>query len=154
MARATAWAGAVAPGCARLLVPGESVAEAAREAFARHGGPVLLAAADTPRLGPEHAAMALGDLAAGAAASLGPGMDGGWYLAALAAPHTAVLALLDESPGGADAMGRLFAVAHEAGLEVGMLRMERMLRTARDVRALRADPRTPDILRSALPQMG
>jgi glycosyltransferase A (GT-A) superfamily protein (DUF2064 family) len=134
-----------------MLAPGESLAEAARRAFTRHAGPLLIAAAETPFLGPEHAAMALGDLADGADASLGPGIDGGWYLAALSAPHAALLALLDEPLAGEDVMGRLLAVAQQAGLEVGMLRMERMLRTARDVCAVRADPQTPDILRSALP---
>jgi hypothetical protein len=94
--------------------------------------------------------MALGDLAAGADASFGPGMDGSWYLVALAAPHQALLDLLGESLAGADVMGRVLALANDAGLEVGLLRMERMLRTPRDVRAVRADPRTPEILRRAL----
>jgi len=116
----------------------------------RHAGPLLIAAADTPKLGAEHAAMALGDLADGADAAVGPGMEGSWYLIALAAPHRALLDLLGEDLSGMDTMGRVFALAHEAGLEVGMLRMERTLRTPLDVRAVKADPLTPEFLRRAL----
>ena len=131
----------------------EPLGSAIRRAFARQDGPLLVAAAETPRLGPQHARMALGDLADGAAVSVGPGMDGGWYLIALAAPHAAVLDLLDLGDRE-EVMGRLLAVAHQTGLEVGMLRMERMLRTSRDVRAVRADPQTPETVRRALPEMG
>lgn len=148
--RALEWAEAVAPGAAVLLDADANLVSEAEAAFARHGGPLLLAAADTPRLGPEHAAMALSDLDDGADAAVGPSMAGGWYLAALAAPHRALLDLLVENPAGVDMMGRVFALAHEAGLEVGMLRMERTLRTSRDVRAVRVDPRTPEFLRRAL----
>jgi glycosyltransferase A (GT-A) superfamily protein (DUF2064 family) len=111
---------------------------------------VLLAATDTPRLGPQHARMALDDLADGADASLGPGMDGSWYIAALAAPHQALLDLLAEPPGSGDLMVRVFVLAQRTGLDVGLLRMERMLRTSRDVLSVKADPLTPDILRRAL----
>ena len=152
--RAAAWAAAVAPGRARMLDPGEPVAAAVEGAFARQEGPVLLAASDAPRLSADHAAWALADLADGADASVGPGMDGCWYLAALAAPHGALLRLLAETPAGEEVMGRVLAVAAEAGLEVGMLRMERLLRTARDRAALAVDPLTPDAVRTALRRSG
>jgi hypothetical protein len=98
--------------------------------------------------------MALADLEGGAAATFGPGMDGGWYLVGLAAPHAALIDLLRESVGGADVMGRLLAAAAEADLEVGLLRMERLLRTAGDVAALRVDPLIPETVRAALLVMG
>jgi glycosyltransferase A (GT-A) superfamily protein (DUF2064 family) len=94
--------------------------------------------------------MALDDLSEGADASFGPGMDGGWYLVALARPHDALLALLDEAIDGPDVMGRTLSVATEARLEVGLLRMERLLRGPGDALALGADPLTPADVRSAL----
>jgi hypothetical protein len=45
-------------------------------------------------------------------------------------------------------------VAAGAGLEVGLLRMERLLRGPGDVRALGADPLTPADIRSALRRSG
>ena len=146
---ALGWAEAAAPGAARMLAPGERLADAVQGVFSRQDGPLLLAAAETPRLARRHAEMALEDLADGAAVSVGPGMDGGWYLIALSAPHAAVLGLLDLD-SEQEVMGRLLGAAAQTGLEVGMLRMERMLRTSRDVLAVRADPLTPAILRRAL----
>jgi glycosyltransferase A (GT-A) superfamily protein (DUF2064 family) len=152
--RAAAWAEAVAPGRGRVLAPGEPMEDAARDAFARHRGPLLLASADAPRLDERHARMALGDLADGADAALGPGMDGGWYLAALARPHDELLGLLAEDLAGRDVMGRVFELARTTGLDVGMLRMERLLREPQDVRAVLVDPLTEDRIRMALPTSG
>lgn len=98
--------------------------------------------------------MALDDLADGADASFGPGMDGGWYLVALASPHDALLDLLDEQVAGQDVMGRALGVAHRHDLEVGLLRMERLLRTRNDRIAVAADPLTSPDLRHALRCMG
>jgi hypothetical protein len=132
------------------LEPPLALAVLAQEAFERHGGPLLVAAAEAPRLTLAHAQAALGDLADGADATFGPAMDGGWYLAGLAHPHAAVLALLEEAIEGEDVMGRTLGVALEAHLEVGLLRMERLLRTARDAAALRIDPLVPERVRRAL----
>jgi glycosyltransferase A (GT-A) superfamily protein (DUF2064 family) len=151
---ARSWGEAVAPGRTRMLEPGERPSAAAREALSGGDGPVLLAAADTPRLSATHAAMALADLAEGADASVGPGIDGGWYLLALEAPHEALLGLLETDGSGPAGMDGVFAVAQGTGLEVGLLRMERLLRTSRDVLAVRADPLTSDRLRAALLTMG
>jgi len=54
--------------------------------FARGGSPVLIVWPDLPRLRPEHAAAALGDLEAGCDVVLGPAIDGGFYLIALQRP--------------------------------------------------------------------
>jgi glycosyltransferase A (GT-A) superfamily protein (DUF2064 family) len=154
--QALKWGEAVAPGRTRMLGDGERPAAAAREAL-RDGdesGPLLLAAADTPRLAAFHAAMALADLADGADASVGPGIDGGWYLFALAAPHEALLGLIEDGRSGPAGMDAVFAATRGTGLEIGLLRMERLLRTSRDVLAVRADPLTPDRLRAALPVTG
>jgi hypothetical protein len=81
-------------------------------------------------------------------------MDGGWYLVGLRRPHDVLLDLLGERVPGADVMARVLAVSARAGLEVGLLRMERLLRTRRDAAALRADPLTPERVRTALRRMG
>jgi glycosyltransferase A (GT-A) superfamily protein (DUF2064 family) len=127
---------------------------AVRDAFAAGAGPVLVASVLAPRLTAVHARLALVDLDGGAQATFGPGMDGGWYLAGLREPHEALLELLGERVAGADVMARLLAVSAAADLEVGVLRMERLLGSARDVAALQADPLTPERVRTALRRMG
>jgi hypothetical protein len=154
LTRARAWAAAVTPGADAPLVDPGGLLAAARTVFDAGGGPLLLASTEAPRLSPAHARMALDDLGDGADASFGPGMDGGWYLVALARPHDALLALLDEAIDGPDVMGRALAVAAEAGLDVGLLRMERLLRGPGDALALGADPLTPADVRSALRRTG
>jgi glycosyltransferase A (GT-A) superfamily protein (DUF2064 family) len=134
-----------------VLEPQERLAGATRAAFARHGGPLLLAAADTPRLTTAHARMALDDLAGGADATFGPGMDGGWYLAALAAPRPELFDLAAEVWDGPVVMARTLEVARRLGLEIGLLRMERALRTPEDLVALRADPLSPSDVSDAVP---
>ena len=151
---ARAWADAVAPGAGVLLDSDAGVADAVRAAFERDGGPVLLAAGDAPRLSARHARMALDDLADGADATVGPAMDGGWYLVGLARPHASLLELVEADLAGEEVMTRIFGVATSARLDVGMLRMERLLRTSRDIVATRVDPMTPASLRVPLSLMG
>ena len=68
-------------------------------AFAGGGGPVLALHPDAPRLTAELAQAALADLAAGADLAIGPGLSGGWYLLALAAPRPALFDGTWESRG-------------------------------------------------------
>jgi glycosyltransferase A (GT-A) superfamily protein (DUF2064 family) len=177
IAHATAWAEAVAPGRSSLVLdpphatapdiaarlpagvplepatgadPGERIAAATAAAFERHGGPVLVATAGVPRLGRHHAAAALADLDAGAAASFGPNMDGGWYLAALARPEPELFALAAEVWEGPVVLARMLGVAQELGMEVGLLRMERRIASVADVRAFVLDPLTPRTVIDAL----
>ena len=100
---------------------------------------------------PELAAAVLGDLANGCALALAPIFDRGLYLLAIADPSAqsmAALAALDlAGPGG---MTELIGLARQSGWEVGLLRAERGLRRARDVRALLADPLTDAELRALL----
>jgi glycosyltransferase A (GT-A) superfamily protein (DUF2064 family) len=100
-----------------------------RERVAGAEPPILIASAAAPRFGPGHVAAALDDLAAGFDVSFGPGLVGGWYLVALARPDERVLDLLD---------GR--GSPFELGLEIGLLRAERLLRTRGDALALAKDP--------------
>ncbi|MEA2142428.1 MAG: uncharacterized protein QOI64_858, partial [Solirubrobacteraceae bacterium] len=76
-------------------------------------------------------------------ASFGPNMDGGWYLAALAAPRLELFDLASEVWDGPVVMARTLEVAQRLDIEVGLLRMERRLETAVDAAAFLADPLTP-----------
>jgi uncharacterized protein len=156
--RAAAWAAAAAPGAAFVAVDGDvsallppgvtAFAGDLPAAVARIGrGPLLVARADCPRLGPEHAAAALADLAAGCGVVFGATLDGGWYLAGLREPRPELLTVAQDSSGG---IGPVLRRAHELGAEVGMLRHERVLATPDDAAALLADPLLDLELRAAL----
>jgi glycosyltransferase A (GT-A) superfamily protein (DUF2064 family) len=174
--RAAAWAKGVAPGHAVVAVEpggsveevtalagdvvvetqgngtrGERIAAAVQRAFDRWGGPVMIAGTDVPRLSAGHAAAALADLEGGGEASFGPSMDGGWYLAALAAPRLELFDLAAEVWDGPVVMARMLETAQRLGLETGLLRMERALRTPGDLAAMAADPLTPSDVFASLP---
>ena len=171
--RAAAWAAAAAPGAAFVAVePAGAVGEVARllptgvSAFAQDGGdpsevlaaaiarvgrgPLLIAAADCPRLSPDHAAAALDDLAAGCDVTIGATLDAGWYLAGLREPRPELLTVAPEAWQRAGGITLVLRRARELGAEVGMLRYERLLVTPDDAAALLADPLVPGDLRAAL----
>ena len=171
--RAAAWARAAAPGAAWLAVePPDAVEEVAtlvgdgitvfapagadrRERLAAAvaragGGPLLIAGSDCPRLGAAHAAAMLADLGAGCDAVVGTSLDGDWYVAGLAVPRPELLALAPGPATRSDGFGGILAAAHELGAEVGVLRIERLLRTAEDMAAHLADPLLPAEVRAAL----
>jgi uncharacterized protein len=132
---------------------GDRLAAATGEVLERTGGPVVLIGVDTPQLDPAVGRQALEDLADGCDVTLGPAEDGGWYLVGLTEPHPEIFALPTETWGGPEVLQRTLALAHEAGLSIGMLRGERDLDEEGDVRAFLADPLTPPevvaVLRSA-----
>jgi glycosyltransferase A (GT-A) superfamily protein (DUF2064 family) len=116
------------------------VADAAARVFGRFGGPVLIVWPDLPRLRPEHASGAIGDLKAGCDVVLGPAIDGGFYLIALQRPQPKLFALPEQVWRSQDVMTLAIAAARDAGLEIGILRAERALHRPADVRAALADP--------------
>ena len=132
---------------------GDRLAAATAEVLERSGGPVVLIGVDTPQLDPAVGLQALEDLADGCDVTLGPAEDGGYYLIGMTEPHPEVFALPTEKWGGPEVLQRTLALAHEAGLSIGMLRGERDLDEEGDVRAFLADPLTPpevaDVLRSS-----
>jgi hypothetical protein len=152
--RAAAWARAAAGERALTVEAGESIAgqlaAASAQAYERWGGPILIAGIEAPRLGAAQTAGALADMAAGADASFGPGMDGGWYLAALARPLPEVFE--PQAWEGDQPMAHALGLAQRLGIEVGVLRMERLLLGRRDALALGVDPLTPPEVRAALRQ--
>jgi glycosyltransferase A (GT-A) superfamily protein (DUF2064 family) len=148
-----ALAGRVAVMAQPDLPRGARIAALVQTAFDRFGGPVLMAGTDVPRLSSAHAAMALGDLEGGGDASFGPSMDGGWYLAALREPRLELFDLAAEVWDGPVVMARMLEVAQRLGLEIGLLRMERALRSPPDLAALQADPLSPPEV-SDLPRTG
>jgi glycosyltransferase A (GT-A) superfamily protein (DUF2064 family) len=139
-ARAVAWGEAV--GEVRVLEGAPSHAAIAR-AVGDHAGPVLVVAGDQPRLSAFHADAALHDLSDGADLAVGPALDGGRYLLALTALRPGGRELPAELWDADAGMETTLRLAGEAGLEVGLLRPERGLRTPDDVRAARADPLFP-----------
>lgn len=167
--RAAAWAHEVAPGAAwvaldppereeemRALVPagtglfaqegadlGERLTAASARVLDEHPGPLLVAGTDLPRLSARHAAAALSDLADGCDVSLGPALDGGWYLMGVRKPQPALFALPSEAWGGPDVWTLTLAAAEAQGLGLGLLRAERDLDTPEDAHAMLADPALP-----------
>lgn len=135
------WANEVAPG--RVYFAERPVADATKRVLAEHDGPLLVIWPVLARFRPEHAAGALGDLEAGAGLVIGPVMDAGLYLLGLSRPLDELVVVPDEAWSGGEAMSAAFQAAAEAGIEVGILRAERALRSEDDIRAALADPLTP-----------
>jgi glycosyltransferase A (GT-A) superfamily protein (DUF2064 family) len=144
---AAAWGRQLAGDALHGAGPGDGLAEATRQVFGTHDGPLLVVWPCLPRLKPEHATGALGDLAAGCEVVLGPVIDGGLYLLGLAGPMPALSGVPEEKWRGPDAMAIGLTTARDAGLQVGLLRAERALQSPADVRAALADPLTaPEIV--------
>ena len=126
------------------------LADAASRVFARHAGPLLIVWPDVPRLRRSHAEAALGDLGAGCDVVLGPAVDGALYLIGIARPLPRLFALPEQAWRSPDVMTVGFAAAREAGLEIGILRVERALHRPADARAALADPLVPDAVAQLL----
>jgi uncharacterized protein len=122
---------------------GERLAAATAFVLDEHGGPVVLIGVDTPQISPEVGRQAIEDLRCGVDVTFGPAADGGYYLVGLNEPHPEVFDLPTEKWGGPEVFELSLAAAHEAGLQLAMLRAERDLDDEEDARALLADPLTP-----------
>lgn len=129
---------------------GERLAAATGDVFAAHDGPLLVIGTDLPTLQRHHAEAALDDLTNGVQVTFGHAGDGGYYLIGLDGPHPEVFELPAETWGGEDVLMRSMALAHEAGLSMGMLRLETDLDTPSDARLLMLDPHLPKQIREIL----
>jgi glycosyltransferase A (GT-A) superfamily protein (DUF2064 family) len=118
------------------------LADASARVLARAGGPLLIVWPDLPRFRVEHAAAALDDLDAGCDVVLGPAIDGGLYMIAIARPLPELFAM-PEHAWRNDAMGVALSAIRDGGFEVGILRAERALHRPADARAAVADPLLP-----------
>lgn len=107
-------------------------------------GAVIVVDAEIPRLSTAHLAAAAIDLDAGADVSFGTTWDGGAYMVAMRQAGGKLVEVAASGLAGA------LAAAHAEGLDVGLLRMERRLRSAADADALLADPLLPPDIRVAL----
>jgi len=143
-AHAEAWARKVAPDGFQVADGGGPLSDEISRIYATHEGPLLVVWPWLARFRPEDAVGALDDLAAGCDLVLGPLIDGGLYLLGLAGPLPVLLTISEERWQDPDVMATGFATASDAGLEVGVLRAERALRSAADVRAALADPLLPE----------
>lgn len=114
------------------------------------GRPLLVIWPLLARLSERHAAAALDDLRSGVDVVIGPVIDGGLYMLGFGRPLPDLLERLDGAPEGADLATSALAAASEMGLEVGLLRVERPLRTSSDLAAALADPLTPGPIREML----
>lgn len=173
---AAAWAARAAPGAAFVafdppdaldevgaLVPagtdlfpqsgadlGARLAAATARVFAHHEGPLLVIGTDAPALADRHAAAALDDLASGCQAVFGPAFDGGYYLVGLDRPRPELFRLVAETWGGPQVLRASLEAAGAAGLEIGLIDLERDLDTPEDARAWRADPACPPAIAARL----
>lgn len=150
-ARALRWASDLGPARVEQAGLSEGLPDAVERVFSAGGGePVVVMWPALPRWGPEHAEGVLDDLASGCDASVGPVYDGGLYLLALTRVLPSVFALSPETWDSPDAMGHVLGAINQEGVAVGLLRAERGLRRAGDVRAALADPLLDDELRALL----
>ncbi|MDQ6834873.1 MAG: DUF2064 domain-containing protein [Actinomycetota bacterium] len=156
--RALSAAEAVAPGSVQRLpdLGGDGSLDGLAEAIARvwpqpdAPGPLLILWSDMPRWRPAHLEAALSDLADGCELTVGPVFDGGLYLLGLARPLPALFERPSEDWRSPDTMAMTLAAAVREGLEVGLLRAERALRSPADVAAALADPLLDSELRGVL----
>ena len=126
---------------------GERMARAAESAFRAGAGRVAVIGADCPALAAFRVREAFRELSAGASAVFGPSADGGFHLAALAAPAPSLFAGIAWGTG--TVLAEVVARCRDAQLPYALLRVERDVDTAEDVAAFsrwartRARPRCP-----------
>lgn len=113
---------------------GERMARAAAWAFRDGAGRVAVIGADCPALAASRVREAFRELSDGAAVVLGPSADGGFHLAALAAPAPSIFSGGIEW-GTGSALAGVAARCRAASLPYALLRVERDLDTPEDVEA-------------------
>jgi glycosyltransferase A (GT-A) superfamily protein (DUF2064 family) len=123
--------------------PGDRIATAVSFVQGRSEGPVVVFGADAPTVGPGHLQAAREVLWSGRDVALGPTLDGGYHLIALARPAPGLFDLPPAAWGGDRVLGLTMRAARAAGLSVELLEPVRRLRTPDDAAALVADGALP-----------
>lgn len=127
----------IAPGTPRLLQDGQGLEDALGRTLERQvaEGPVAIVSSDVPGLPPGSLARAFDALAAGTDVVLGPALDGGYWLIAMARFHPEPLR---EIPWSTPAvLGVTLARCRHAGLRVELLEAWRDVDTVADLAFLR-----------------
>jgi glycosyltransferase A (GT-A) superfamily protein (DUF2064 family) len=119
--------------------PGERLALAVGRVFETRPGPLLAFGTSAPALGSRHVGEALDVLRGGRDAAIGPTLDGGYYLIALARPLPELFALPAGSWGGDEVLGLTLRAARAAGHRAGLIEPARALATPADAAALLED---------------
>ncbi len=112
---------------------GTRMERAAAWAFRAGAARVAIVGADCPALAASRVREAFREIASGAAVVLGPSADGGFHLAALAAPVPSIFGGI--AWGTASVLAAVAARCRAAGLPYALLRAERDVDTADDVAA-------------------
>ena len=123
---------------------GERLAAAAEHVFDRAGGPLAVIGTDAPTIGRRQFDAALAVLGEGRDVAIGPALDGGYYLIALARPLPELFAIPASAWGGDQVLGLTLRAARDAGLRVGLIEPARDLDTPEDAEALLEDGDLPD----------
>jgi len=113
---------------------GERMARAADSAFGAGAGRVAVIGADCPALAASRVREAFRELSAGASVVFGPSVDGGFHLAALAAPAASLFGGMPWGTG--TVLAEIVARCRDAQLPYTLLRVEGDVDTVDDVAAL------------------
>jgi rSAM/selenodomain-associated transferase 1 len=129
---------------------GARMAAAADRAYAARPGPLVVIGTDVPTLTAARILDARRLLDAGHDVVIGPALDGGYYLIALARPTPEMFDIDPDRWGGPLVLAATITAAEAAGLRVGLLPALRDLDTPKDAHALRADPAMPAAITALL----
>jgi uncharacterized protein len=129
---------------------GERLADATEQVFERADGPLVVIGADAPAVEARHFEAAVAVLGSGRDAAIGPALDGGYYLIALARPLPQLFAIPADAWGGEEVLGLTLAAARAAGLRVGLIEPARDLDTPGDASALLDEGGLPEEIASLL----
>jgi glycosyltransferase A (GT-A) superfamily protein (DUF2064 family) len=130
---------------------GGRLATAVASVQARSEGPVVVFGTDAPTIGSRHLQAAREVLWSGRDVALGPTLDGGYYLIALARPAPSLFDLPPAAWGGDRVLGLTIRAARNAELPVELIEPLRPLRTPDDAAQLLAEGELPPDVAALLP---
>jgi glycosyltransferase A (GT-A) superfamily protein (DUF2064 family) len=123
---------------------GERLADATERVLEMADGPLVVTGVDAPTIGAVHFQHAIAVLEGGRDVAIGPALDGGYYLIALARPLPQLFAIPADAWGGDEVLGLTLRAARAAGLRVGLIEPARDLDTPGDATALLEEGGLPE----------